>query len=323
MRIMVTGGAGYIGSHAVKYLSELGHYVVVVDNLSTGHKTSVDAAIPFYQTGIENVEAIKKILQQEAIDSVMHFAAFSLVKESVEQPLLYYKNNVEGTRALIEAMLASQVYKLIFSSTAAVYGEQKQQPIDETATLSPTNPYGETKRVIENMLAATANVTPLKYVSLRYFNVAGSYHDGSIGEDHNPETHLIPNLIKAVINKTATFTLYGVDHNTKDQTAIRDYIHVEDLVEAHKKALDYLVKTNQSNIFNLGTEQGYSVKEIIETTESITNTKIDVTIAERRPGDPSILIASHQKAWNQLDWKPTRDLNTMIASAYKYYKKRG
>ena len=323
MRILITGGAGYIGSHAVKIFKQLGHDVIVVDNLSTGYKESVDDDVPFYHVSIHDHHKIETILEDEKIEAVIHFAASSLVGESVEDPLKYYYNNVEGTRTLVQAMVKKNVNKLIFSSTAAVYGEQKIQPIDETAALAPSNPYGETKRIIETMLSVLTHATSLRYVSLRYFNVAGAYHDGSIGEDHNPETHLIPNLLKATLNPDKAFTLYGTNHQTKDGTAVRDYVHVEDLVEAHKLALDYLVKTNQSDVFNLGTEQGYSVKEILDTTMAVTNQKIKVNYADKRPGDPATLIASHQKAYELLNWRPKRDLKTIIESAYRYYQKKG
>jgi len=321
MNILVTGGAGYIGSHAVKHLESLNHHVVVVDNLSTGYRDSVDKHIPFYQISIHDVDQMIKVLKNEKIEAVVHFAAFSLVGESVENPLKYYHNNVEGTRSLLKAMLEVGVYRIIFSSTAAVYGEQLKQPIDENASLNPSNPYGETKRVIETMLASLSKVTPLRYISLRYFNVAGAYHDGSIGERHNPETHLIPNLIKSTLETQNVFTLFGTDHSTNDGTAIRDYIHVEDLVEAHALALKYLVEFNKSNFFNLGTEKGNSVKEILTMTERITGKTINVHTTDKRPGDPSVLIASHQKAKNILNWNPKRDLETIIESAYHFFQK--
>jgi len=321
VRILVTGGAGYIGSHAVKYISSLNHHVVVVDNLSTGHRDSISDKIPFYEFSIHNEDKLVQVLQDEKIEAVIHFAAFSLVGESVKDPLKYFYNNVEGTRILVKAMLKAHVYHMIFSSSAAVYGEQAIQPIDENAFLNPSSPYGETKRVMESMLSAVSKVTPMRYVALRYFNVAGSSFDTTIGERHNPETHLVPNLIKSTLNLQNTFTLFGTNHDTKDGTAIRDYIHVEDLVRAHMLALSYLMKTNQSNVFNLGTEKGYSVKEILEMTEKITNMKINVSIQDKREGDPAVLIASYQKAHQILNWKPTHTLESIIESAYRFFQK--
>lgn len=321
MNILITGGAGYIGSHAVKHFKSLGHHVVVVDNLSTGHIESIDSDIKFYQTSIHETETMKTILTNERIDAVIHFAAFSLVGESVSNPLKYYHNNVEGTRSLLEAMLLSGVQYLVFSSTAAVYGEQRIQPISETAPLHPTNPYGDTKLAIEKMLESLSKSSNIHYVSLRYFNVAGAYHDGSIGEKHHPETHLIPNLIRSCIESTEPFFLYGTDHPTTDGTAIRDYIHVEDLVEAHALALNYLIHTKESNQFNLGTEKGFSVKEILAITEKVTGKTIQVIEKDKRPGDPAVLIASHEKAMNLLKWKPKRDLLKMIESANQFYLK--
>lgn len=321
MNILITGGAGYIGSHAVKYFKSLNHNVIVVDNLSTGFSDSIDESIPFYNISIHNVEELTNILKKESIEAVIHFAAYSLVNESVKDPLKYYHNNVEGGRSLIRAMLNAGVDKIIFSSTAAVYGEQLKQPIDENATLNPTNPYGESKWMIEKILNSVSKVSTLKYITLRYFNVAGAHHDGSIGERHNPETHLIPNLIKSTLKSDKAFTLFGVDHNTPDGTAIRDYIHVEDLVEAHALALDYLIKNKESNFFNLGTESGHSVKEILSMTEKVTGKKINVNIEDKRPGDPATLIASHQKAKRLLHWQPKRDLKSIIESAYQFHLK--
>ncbi|MFO7968547.1 MAG: UDP-glucose 4-epimerase GalE [Bacillota bacterium] len=321
MNILITGGAGYIGSHAVKYFKSLNHNVIVVDNLSTGFSDSIDESISFYNISIHNVEELTNILTKESIEAVIHFAAYSLVNESVKDPLKYYHNNVEGGRSLIKAMINADVDKIIFSSTAAVYGEQLKQPIDENATLNPTNPYGESKWMIEKILNSVSKVSTLKYVTLRYFNVAGAHHDNSIGERHNPETHLIPNLIKSTLKSNKAFTLFGVDHNTPDGTAIRDYIHVEDLVEAHALALDYLIKNKESNYFNLGTENGHSVKEILSMTEKVTGKKIKVNIEDKRPGDPATLIASHQKAKRLLHWQPKRDLKTIIESAYQFHLK--
>jgi len=321
MKILVTGGAGYIGSHAVVMLKAKGYQVVVVDNLSTGFKHDQLNAIPFYEINLQDKEALMRCFEHEQFDAVMHFAAFSLVGESMRDPLKYYYNNVEGTRVLIEVMNHFKVKHIVFSSTAAVYGETKAIPIKETATLMPKNPYGATKKTMEEMLEWTRKTQNFNYVALRYFNVAGAYHDGSIGENHNPETHLIPNVIKAVLNKEAPLKLFGDDYDTPDGTAIRDYIHVEDLIDAHIKALEYLKTHNQSNQFNLGSGEGYSVKAIIETTMKVTKEKVPYEIHPRREGDPAILIASYEKAKKHLNWSPKLGLENMIQSAYEYYKR--
>ncbi|MFH5881173.1 UDP-glucose 4-epimerase GalE [Liberiplasma polymorphum] len=322
MNICVTGGAGYIGSHAVKMLLAQNHHVIVVDNLSTGFQYAIPSEVPFYQIATHDESALVEVFKKEQVEAVMHFAAFSLVGESVEKPLKYYQNNVEGTRALLEAMATAHVHKLIFSSTAAVYGTKEVQPITETMEETPENPYGETKLAIEKMLKWFSKTTPLNYITLRYFNVAGAYYDGSIGENHNPETHLIPNVIKSVLHKGAPLKVFGNDYPTPDGTPIRDYIHVEDLVDAHIKALDYLTKHKKNEIINLGSSSGYSVLEVILATERITGIKVPYTIEPRRAGDPAKLIASNQLAYDLLAWQPTKTLETMIESAYKYFKNK-
>jgi len=323
MNILITGGAGYIGSHAVKMLKHRGYNVVVVDNLSTGFAYALDESLPFYEVSTHDTTALIDIFKNERIDAVMHFAAYSLVGESVQEPLKYYHNNVEGTRSLLEAMLRSGVNHLIFSSTAAVYGEQKKMPIRETAPLQPTNPYGATKKTIEDMLRAVNTAHKgFNYASLRYFNVAGAYHDHSIGENHDPETHLIPNVIKSVLSEKNTLKVFGTDYDTKDGSAIRDYIHVEDLIDAHIKALNHIVDHRVSDVFNLGSAEGYSVLDIIKTTETVLNKTVPFEKHQRRPGDPPVLIATHDKAEEVLGWRPTYKLEDMIRSAAHYYEKR-
>jgi UDP-glucose 4-epimerase len=321
MKVCVTGGAGYIGSHAVKALKSEGHEVIVVDNLSTGFKKALFSDVPFYEVSTHDHKALVKIFKDEAIEAVMHFAAYSLVGESVHNPLKYYQNNVEGTRALLKSMIEAGVHLLIFSSTAAVYGTKEVQPITETMLETPENPYGETKLAIEKMLKWLSQTTPLHYVTLRYFNVAGASSDASIGENHDPETHLIPNVIKSVLEEKSALKVFGNDYPTPDGTPIRDYIHVEDLVDAHIKALNYLTlhKTNQT--INLGSQSGYSVMEVIKTVEEVTGKKVPYEVHERRAGDPSKLIASNQLANKYLNWEVKHDLKSMIESAYRYYKK--
>ena len=322
MRILVTGGAGYIGSHAVKALLEAGQTVEVIDNLATGNRDMVDTRATFHEIDIHDTAEVATIMKNGSIDAVMHFAAFSLVGESGVNPLKYYRNNVEGTRSLLAAMVKAGVNTLVFSSTAAVYGEPDTVPIVETHALAPTNTYGETKRAVEAMLKNVADAhEQFNYVSLRYFNVAGAHHSAQIGEKHDPETHLIPNVLKSVIREEDTLKVFGDDYPTHDGSAVRDYIHVEDLVDAHIKALHHVSETQQSEIFNLGSAQGYSVLEILKKTGEVTGKPVPYTVAPRRKGDPATLVASHQKAHEILGWKPRRTLQTIIESAYRFHKK--
>ncbi len=323
MKIAVTGGAGYIGSHAVKALIEQGHDVIIIDNLSTSDLSQCHPKARFYPISIHQTDALTTIFTDEAIDSVMHFAAFSLVQESVEDPLKYYHNNVEGTRSLVHAMIQAQVPNLIFSSTAAVYGDTDKQPIDETAPMHPKNPYGASKKAIEEMLYWTSQSANFNYIALRYFNVAGASSDGSIGENHNPETHLIPNIIQSILNDGQQFKLFGNDFPTEDGTAIRDYIHVEDLIDAHILALKHLIKTGKSDVFNLGSAKGYSVQNIIDVTEKVLNITLDVMHHPKRAGDPARLIADTKKAQSILKFTCQRDLESMIQSATDYYRNKG
>lgn len=322
MKCLVTGGAGYIGSHAVKMLIEQGNDVVVIDNLSTGHIKSIDERAIFYDINLHETDKIEEVLTTNNIDIVFHFAAYSLVDESVKNPLKYYRNNIGGTISLIHAMTNVGINQIIFSSTAAVYGESTIIPINEDSPLNPSNPYGETKKTIEKVLEALSQSNDsFNYISLRYFNVAGAYHTGDIGENHNPETHLIPNVIKSVFSGHPNLKVFGNDYDTPDGSAIRDYIHVEDLIDAHIKAAQHLEKHKKSDTFNLGTSSGYSILEIIKMCETVMGTEIPYTIVPRRAGDPAILIASFDKAKEKLKWTPQYDLKQIITSAFNYYKK--
>ncbi|ADQ40459.1 UDP-glucose 4-epimerase [Caldicellulosiruptor acetigenus I77R1B] len=317
--ILVTGGAGYIGSHMVWLLLEKGYDVVVIDNLEKGHKKAVLGG-KFYNGDLKDKEFLEKVFAENDILAVIHFAASSLVGESVQNPIKYYYNNVYGTLNLVDTMIKHNVKKLVFSSTAAVYGEPENIPILEEDKTQPTNPYGETKLAIEKMLKWMDVAYGLKFVSLRYFNVAGSHPDGIIGEDHNPETHLIPIVLQTALGIREKVIVYGNDYNTKDGTCIRDYIHVIDLCDAHLKAIEYLEKNNKSEIFNLGNGMGFSVMEVIEKASEVVGKKIPYEIGPRRAGDPSILVASSQKAQELLGWQQKyNSLETIISTAWKWH----
>ncbi|MEZ0535718.1 UDP-glucose 4-epimerase GalE [Caldicellulosiruptoraceae bacterium PP1] len=318
--ILVTGGAGYIGSHMVYLLLEKGYDVIVIDNLEKGHKKAVLGG-KLIVGDLRDIEFLDKVFSENQIDAVIHFAASSLVGESVLNPMKYYYNNVYGTINLVNTMIKYDVKKIVFSSTAATYGEPENIPILETDKTLPTNPYGETKLAIEKMLKWADNAHGLKYVSLRYFNVAGAHPDGLIGEDHDPESHLIPIVLQAALGKREKVVVYGNDYDTKDGTCIRDYIHVLDLCEAHLLALQYLDKNN-SEIFNLGNGEGFSVFEVINTCKEVTGIDIKYEIGRRRLGDPSILIASSEKAIKTLDWKQKyNSLKKIVETAWKWHSK--
>lgn len=321
MSILVLGGAGYIGSHAVYQLIDQGFNVVVIDNLQTGHRDAIHPEASFYEGDIRSHDFMRSVFEKESIEAILHFAANSLVGESMIEPLKYYDNNVFGTQIVLEMMREFAVKHIVFSSTAAVYGEPKVVPITEEAAAMPTNTYGETKLAMERMIAWCEKAFGIKYVSLRYFNVAGARGDGQIGEDHDPETHLIPVVLEAALGKRPAITIFGEDYDTPDGTCIRDYIHVEDLIEAHILALRYLQNGGESNIFNLGSSQGFSVKEIIETAKAVTGIDIPVNLGERRPGDPSTLIASSEKAKQVLGWNPARtSIQRIISNAWNWHK---
>lgn len=319
--ILVLGGAGYIGSHTVYELIKAGENVVVVDNLETGFRKAVHPDAKFYQGDIRDRAFIDSVFEKEDIDGVIHFAANSQVGESMVNPLKYYNNNLCGTEVLLESMVAHGINKIVFSSTAATYGEPERIPILETDRTVPTNCYGETKLSMEKMFKWTANANDLRFVSLRYFNACGAHPNGKIGEAHNPETHLIPLILQVPNGKREFISIFGNDYETKDGTCVRDYIHVNDLAQAHILAMEYLRKGNDSNIFNLGNGVGFTVKEVVETARKVTGHSIPAKEEPRRAGDPSTLIASSKKAKDILGWKPKfDDLETIITTAWNWHK---
>ena len=321
MRLLVLGGAGYIGSHTALELIKKGHEVIVVDNLVTGYEKAVPDKAVFYQGDIRNLEFLDNLFKKEKIDAVIHFAAYSLVGESVTNPLKYYDNNLYGTKVLLEAMIKNNVNKIVFSSTAATYGEPENIPILESDRTCPTNPYGETKLAMEKMFHWASKAHGLNYVSLRYFNACGADATGQIGEAHNPESHLIPLVLQVPNGKRESVSIYGTDYDTPDGTCIRDYIHVTDLAKAHILAVEYLARGGESDIFNLGNGVGYSVREVIETARSVTGHPIPATEVPRRAGDPARLVASGEKAKKVLGWEPEiKKLDDIIASAWKWHQ---
>lgn len=321
MNVLVCGGAGYIGSHTVYELIERGHSVVVVDSLIKGHKAAVHNEAKFYLGDIRDEEFMDRVFKENNIDAVIDFAAFSLVGESVNEPFKYYENNVYGTLKLLEAMERAGVKKIVFSSTAATYGEPENDIIVESDKTNPTNPYGETKLTVEKMLKWADNAYGIKFVALRYFNAAGAHISGKIGEDHSPETHLIPIILQTALGQREKMFIFGDDYDTPDGTCVRDYIHVTDLAGAHIKALEKLFKTNESGIYNLGNGKGFSVKEVIEKAKKVTGKDFKVEIEARRSGDPSTLIASSEKAIKELGWKPKfNTLDKIIETAWNWHK---
>lgn len=322
MAVLVLGGAGYIGSHTVYALCEAGREVVVVDNLETGHQEAVHEKAAFYQGDISDTAFLHHVLRRESIDGVIHFAAYSIVAESMRDPLKYYENNVCKTKKMLEVLLESGVQDVVFSSTAAVYGEPNRVPISEQDPTEPTNPYGATKLAMEQMFRWVANTGNLRFVSLRYFNACGAHQDGKIGEAHPTETHLIPLLLQVANGKRDAVAVFGCDYPTQDGTCVRDYIHVADLADAHILALDYLKDGGKSDIFNLGNGVGFSVKEVIETARRVTGHAIPVQISERREGDPARLVASSQKAKNVLGWKPRyHQMEEMVETAWRWHRR--
>ena len=320
MRLLVLGGAGYIGSHTAVELLDRGHEVVIADNLITGYKQAVPKEAVFYQGDIRDYNFLNNHFKTEKIDAVIHFAAFSLVGESVTNPLKYYENNLYGTKVLLQAMIDNNVDKIVFSSTAATYGEPENIPILESDRTCPTNPYGETKLAMEKMMKWSANAYQLRYVSLRYFNACGAHKSGKLGEAHNPESHLIPLVLQVPNGKRESVSIYGTDYDTPDGTCIRDYIHVTDLAEAHILAVEYLMKGGESNVFNLGNGVGYSVREVIETARKVTGHPIPAVEIPRRAGDPARLVASGEKAKTVLGWEPKiTSLEDIIRSAWVWH----
>ncbi|HDD35262.1 MAG TPA: UDP-glucose 4-epimerase GalE [Candidatus Desulfofervidus auxilii] len=318
--ILITGGAGYIGSHVNKMLYKKGYETLVVDNLVYGHKEFVRWG-KFIFADLSDVLQLKKIFKNNSIKAVMHFAAFTYVGESVEDPKKYYLNNLQNTLNLLNLMLEYGVNYFIFSSSCAIYGEPKVIPIPENHPYKPISPYGQTKCMIESILKDYSYAYGFKYISLRYFNAAGADPDSDIGEWHEPETHLIPLVLDVAIGNSDSIKVFGTDYPTSDGTCIRDYIHVNDLANAHILALEYLLSTGKSDIFNLGTEHGHSVKEVIKTVERVTGKKIKTIAWKRRKGDPPVLVASSKKAKNVLNWSPQFDLDTTIETAWKWHQK--
>lgn len=325
MKILVTGGAGYIGSHTTLELLSQGHEVAIFDSLELGHKEAVEIIekitnkkIPLYQGNLLNYNDIFSALEDFKPDSVIHFAAYALVGESVTDPIKYYRNNVYGGVNLIDSMIKNNVFNIVFSSTCAIFGQPEIVPISEDLPKNPINSYGSSKLMFERVLKDASDATKLRFVALRYFNACGADLEGRIGEDHTCETHLIPLIMDAALGKREAISIYGTDYDTSDGTCIRDYIHVFDLADAHIKALEYLGKENTSNVFNLGTAQGYSVREIINEVKKVTGKDFKIIEADRRPGDPAKLIADNTKAKIMLNWQPKYNLEQIIESAWKW-----
>ena len=321
--ILVTGGAGYVGSHLVMALLEAGEDVIVFDSLELGHIEIVETLkkygnLKFVQGNLKILDDIRGVFLVNKIDAVVHFAAYSQVAESVKNPQKYYYNNVYGTLNLLNAMLEFGVNKIVFSSTAATYGEPVYTPIDEKHPQNPINPYGNSKLMVERIMDDYDKAYGLKSVRLRYFNVAGADSKSRIGEWHNPETHLIPNVLKATPDKK--FKMFGTDYDTKDGTCVRDYINVEDLADAHIKALEYLQNGGDTNYINLGTNEGNSVKEVFAACEGVKGVSIPLEICPRRAGDPATLVADNKKAKEVLNWIPQKDLTDCIETAYRWEK---
>ena len=320
MAILVAGGAGYIGSHMVKDLVEHGQEVVVADNLSTGHRDAINPKAKFYEGDIRDRKFLVKIFDNENIEAVVHVAAFSIVPESMSKPLKYFDNNTGGMITLLEAMRDHNIKYIVFSSTAATYGVPEHMPIKETDPQNPINPYGLSKLMMEKMMHWADKAYGIKFVALRYFNVAGAAPDGTIGEDHGPETHLVPIILQVAQGKRDELSIFGDDYNTPDGTNVRDYVHVMDLADAHILAIKYLEAGNESNAFNLGSSTGFSNKQMLEAAREVTGEPIPAKIAPRRPGDPDSLVAASDKARNVLGWDPKYDdVHDIIATAWKWH----
>ena len=320
-KILVTGGAGYIGSHCCKALALAGYEPVTYDNLERGHRRAVKWG-PLEEGDIHDQDRLGDVINKYSPEAVMHFAAYTYVGESVEHPEMYYKNNVEGTFALLEVMKDTKIDKMVFSSSCAIYGEPEFLPITEEHPKKPVNPYGQSKLRVELLLKQFAHDAGIRSIALRYFNAAGADPENEIGEDHNPETHLIPLVIQAAIGIRPDITVYGNDYDTPDGTCIRDYIHVTDLAEAHVLALDSLEQESLSTAYNLGNGRGFSVNEIISKVKEITGREIPVVIGDRRPGDPPVLIGSNEFIKKELDWQPKyQELDQIIKTAWDWHNK--
>jgi len=318
--ILVVGGAGYIGSYMCKYLAKNGYAPIVLDNLVYGHRQAVKWG-PFVKGSMSDLKLLDQIFTEHSISAVMHFAAFCYVGESVEDPKKYYRNNVAATITLLEAMLKNNINNFIFSSSCATYGEPIEIPMTEEHPQSPINPYGRSKYMVEQILDDFTAAYGLEHVSLRYFNAAGADPDGELGEDHNPETHLIPLVLKTGLGQKETIHIFGDDYPTPDGTCVRDYIHIDDLAQAHLLALERLLNGLPGGKYNLGNGNGHSVNQVVETARNVTGKSIPAKIVARRPGDPAVLIGSSQKAMHELGWKPRfADLETIIETAWQWHK---
>ena len=321
MKILVVGGAGYIGSHMIKRFQDTDHQIEILDNLSTGFEVNTQN-YKLHVCDLSNKDQVHQILKENNYESIMHFASFINVGESYINPKKYYDNNVTNTLNLLDCMVDLKISNFIFSSTAAVYGEPSSTPIKENQKIAPVNPYGNTKAIVEKILKDYEEAYGLKYISLRYFNACGAHIDGTIGERHDPETHLIPLILQSASGRRKDFKVYGDDYDTKDGTCVRDYIHVMDLAEAHLLSLQELIKNQKSDIYNIGNNQGFSVKEIISMAEKITQIKIPYEITSRRKGDPSELIADNEKISENLNWSANySDLKTILETAWEWEKR--
>ncbi|NLZ36434.1 MAG: UDP-glucose 4-epimerase GalE [Clostridiales bacterium] len=318
MKILITGGAGYIGSHCAEIFNEKGYEVIVVDNLSKGHEAAVGNA-KFYKGNVGDEAFMDKVLGENKPDAVIHFAAYSLVGESMQKPYEYYKNNVCESMNLFHSLVRHDIKNVVFSSTAATYGQPEDGLITEETPNAPINTYGETKLAIEKMLKWYNNAYGLNFIALRYFNVAGAHPNGHIGEDHRPETHLIPIVLQCAQGKRERMKIFGGDYPTKDGTCVRDYIHVYDLIDAHELALKHMQKTGECGVYNLGTGGGYSNLEIVETARKVTGAPIPTDIIDRRPGDPPTLVASSENAERILGWKRRYGIEDIISHAWKWH----
>ena len=321
MAVRVCGGAGYIGSHNVRALLDAGREVVVADNFLTGHRGAVAPGAALHEVDIRDAAALDAVFAAHSIDAVLHFAASSLVGESMERPLAYFNNNVLGMQCLLETMERHGVERIVFSSSAAVYGEPDAVPIPEDAPLRPTNPYGESKRIMERIMHWAALAHGMRFVSLRYFNVGGAWPGGAIGEDHRPESHLIPLILQVPLGLRPEIAIFGSDYPTPDGTCVRDYLDVMDLADAHLRALDHLERGGGSLVCNLGNGRGFSVREMIAAARRVTGHPIPVREAPRRPGDPARLVASAELAGRALGWRPARDIEAIIASAWEWHRR--
>lgn len=323
--ILVTGGAGYIGSHAVLALREAGYEVVILDNLVYGHRDIVETVlkVELIEGDIADRALLDKIFKTREFAAVMHFAAYAYVGESVGQPAKYYRNNVTGTLTLLEAMCDAGIKNFVFSSTCATYGVPEQIPVSEDQPKQPINPYGMSKLMVEHILDDFDRAYGLRSVRFRYFNAAGADPEGRLGEDHTPETHILPLVLLTAMGKRESISIYGTDYDTPDGTCLRDYIHVTDLAQAHILGLEYLLKGGSTEVFNLGNGQGFSIREVIEAARVVTGRPIAVTLADRRPGDPPILVGSGEKAKQVLGWNPQyAELETILKHAWQWHQKR-